>query len=161
MMISAETGMNQRQYGDGARAKLDQIKENRRIERLEAALALSSEVMLIGDPYEAPETVKAWVPWTSVSGKNVPPRRDGYVTDGNNNTTLDVASPSDDCCVTAAEAGHANIAWADGDVLITNPNWEENRPALIVPEDGVSIRQVGEALGRYFGTNVELAAQAA
>lgn len=160
-MISAETGMSQKQYGEGARAKLDQVKENRRIDGLEAALKLSSEVILIGDPYEAPEGVKAWVPWTSVLDGHVPPRRDGYVTDGDHKRTLDVASPNDDCCVTATEAGRAGVAWADGNVLITNPNGEENRPALVVPEDGVTIERVSEALSRYFGANVELAAQPA
>jgi hypothetical protein len=154
-MISGEKSMDESRYGEDARIKLDQIRENIRIAKLETLLAKSPESMIIGDPYEDPETVQVWVP--STSGTHQSMRRDGYVSDGNNHEVLDVTSYSDDCCVTASEATKADVAWKAGDVLITNADWEENRPALILPGRNAPIEWVGEALSRHFGTAVSLA----
>jgi hypothetical protein len=158
-MASIEIGDSQRQYGEGSRAKLDQVRESRRIIALEKLVAISPDSMIIGDPYERPETVKAWIPSTGGSPGSM--RRDGYITDGYSHEVLDVTSLSDDCCVSVTEAAEAGENWGEGTVLITNIDWEENRPALVVPRSNASMELVTEALSRHFETAVSLVAQAA
>jgi len=112
---------------------------------------LARESVIVGDVGKNPDKVILWSPRYRATGQI---RVDGYVTDGVEHDVLDIAGQSDSCCVSPKEAAQADEAWREGGVLITNPNWEDNRPALVLPRRSVSAQWIGEALSRHYQTLV-------
>lgn len=108
---------------------------------------LAKEAVIIGDLETTPQDVKLWLPRFKARGQG---RVDGYLTDGNEHEVLDVASHGDRCCVSPEEAVQADETWSEGSVLATNMNWEDNRPALVLPRRSVSAQWIGEALSRHY-----------
>jgi hypothetical protein len=115
---------------------------------------LAKEAVVVGDlASEHPEDVKLWYPRTNWSdGRSM--RVDGYYTDGVNHEVLDITGTVDKCCVTTEQAAQADAAWHEGQVLHTNANWEDDRPALVLAQPRISNPAMGEALSRHFQTTV-------
>jgi hypothetical protein len=181
-MTTGEKPLGQRKLRQSARAKLAQLAQHRAEsgfnydEDVRNALSsviaasrkarpvtteefrghLALEGVVIGNLATDPDSVKLWRPTGQIEGSPSISRRDGRIIDTEESeaVALHIASRGDTCCVSFQEATEADKIWEDGGVLITNPNSENNWPALVLPRRNVPIAWIGEALSRHFNTQV-------
>jgi hypothetical protein len=108
--------------------------------------ALSKEGVFVIDLGE--NGIKTWLPWTRPAG-NGSTRRDGYLLTAQDREFLDIASLSDQCCVSQVEADEAANRWDSGDIYLSPDINRHGAPTLIVPEAKLTDEYVQEALTRH------------